>query len=108
MGAMTSLNISDNNIGQCVQDPELMEMHGVTYGKSKSGKMLYWSKDSKNLGEKYPAHCCSPMGVVALADAIKDMGALSVLNLASNNLGGWNGYSGPKSKHDTSGNTNNT
>jgi hypothetical protein len=31
-----------------------------------------------------------------------------VLNLAKNNLGGWNGEPGSDSKHDTTGNTNNT
>jgi hypothetical protein len=89
--AMTSLNISDNNIGQCVQDPELMKLHGVTYEESKSGKMLYWSKDNKNLGEECPTHCCSPMGVAALADAIKDMGALTSLDISSNRLVGEKG-----------------
>jgi hypothetical protein len=84
---MTSLNISDNNIGQCVQDPELMKLHGVTYGESQSGKMLFWSKDNKNLGAKCPAYCCSPMGVAALADAIKGMGAMTNLNVSCNQLG---------------------
>jgi hypothetical protein len=85
--AMTSLNISDNDIGQGLQDPELMKQHGVTYIKAKSGNMLYWDKDKKSLGEKCPAYCARPIGVIALADAIKDMGAMTSLSLASNGLG---------------------
>jgi hypothetical protein len=95
-GAMTSLNISDNDIGQVVQDPELMKQHGVTYQKVKSGlganlqgvtgMMLYWDKDAKSLGEKCPTYCGRRIGVIALADAIKDMGALTSLNLSSNDL----------------------
>jgi hypothetical protein len=84
--AMTSLNISDNNIGQSVQDPELMKEHGVTYQKATSGEMLYWDKDIKSLGEKYPAHCCRPLGVIALADAIKNMRAISSVNLLLNGI----------------------
>jgi hypothetical protein len=79
---MTSLNVSDSNIGQCVQDPELMKLHGVTHGKSKSGKMFYWSKDDKNLGEECPAHCCSPMGAIAIANAIPDIRALTSLDIS--------------------------
>jgi hypothetical protein len=45
------------------------------------------------------------VGVIALSHVIKDNGALSVLNLASNNLGGWNGSPGSSSRHDTSGST---
>jgi hypothetical protein len=40
------------------------------------------------------------IGIIALADAIKDMGALTSLNLASNNLGGYNMRTG---KSDPSG-----
>jgi hypothetical protein len=35
------------------------------------------------------------------------MEAMTSLNLASNNLGGWNGINGSYSSHDTSGNANN-
>jgi hypothetical protein len=45
---------------------------------------------------------------IVLASELPDKRALSVLNLASNNLGGWNGQSGSHRQDDTSGNTNNT
>jgi hypothetical protein len=43
-----------------------------------------------------------------LPDITSDNRALCVLNLASNNLGGWNGQYDEDSRHDTSGNSNNS
>jgi hypothetical protein len=44
-----------------------------------------------------------PEGVIAIASAISDMRALSSLNLASNNIGGYTSFNGfhatPKGKH---------
>jgi hypothetical protein len=54
------------------------------------------------------SHVLACTGITALANAIPDMRALCVLNLASNNLGGWNGQYDEDSRHDTSGNTNNS
>jgi hypothetical protein len=68
-GALTSLDLSSNCIGQ------LVLTDGITYSKAKSGKMLYW-KDRKSLGADPPPGC-GPIGVSSIADAISDMGAMS-------------------------------
>ena len=53
------------------------------------------------------SHVLDCTGIAALAIAIPDIRALSVLNLASNNLGDWNGLYGDRQQaRDTSGNTN--
>jgi hypothetical protein len=39
----------------------------------------------------------------AVTTILKDMGALTILNLSANNLGGWNGMKGWHAKYDTSG-----
>eukprot|EP00935_MAST-01C_sp_MAST-1C-sp1_P002068 g2068.t1 len=69
-GAMTSLNISNNKLG------EMVLINGITYAAAKTGKMLYWDKDDKSLGPEPPPGC-GPVGVIALADAIKTNGALA-------------------------------
>jgi hypothetical protein len=72
MGALTSLNVSDNSLGGIVL------VDGITHCKDKSGKMKYWDKDDKCLGEEAPPGC-GPLGIIALANAIPDMGAMSKL-----------------------------
>jgi hypothetical protein len=41
-----------------------------------------------------------------IVNDIRDKGAMTSLNLASNNLGGWNGKYGDAMKYDTSGKQN--
>jgi hypothetical protein len=77
MGAMTSLDISSNSIGICDDLPE-----GWTYGSNYS--MCYRHKDGN---QSFPPSGAKSSGVIAIANAIGDMGALLVLNLASNKLG---------------------
>jgi hypothetical protein len=77
-GALTSLNISINAIGICDVLPEGWGLSGnTTYPYRKKGA-------SSNV-ENPPAGSKSS-GVVALADSIKNNGAMTSLNLASNNL----------------------
>jgi hypothetical protein len=70
MGALTALDVSNNELG------EIVLVDGITHCKATSGKMMYWDKDDKSLGEKRPPGC-GPLGVVAIANAIKDMGAMT-------------------------------
>eukprot|EP00935_MAST-01C_sp_MAST-1C-sp1_P002826 g2826.t1 len=89
-GALTSLDISANNIGQLVADPELMKQHGVIYdlctGGPNKGSMLYWDKDDNDLGKECPAHCRKPMGAIAIANAISTNGALTSLDISYSGL----------------------
>jgi hypothetical protein len=78
MGASTSLDLSGNHLCQIVLTD------GITYSAAKSGQMLYW-KDRKSLGADPPPGC-GHIGVISIVDAIRDMGALTSLNLSSNNL----------------------
>jgi hypothetical protein len=96
-GALSVLNLASNNLG------ELVLPQGWTQGFTANYSVEYTHTD----GTKQDQHPGKPEGILALASAIPDMGALSVLNLASNNLGGWNGKYSSKSRHDTSGNTYN-
>jgi hypothetical protein len=80
MGALTALDVSNNCLG------EIVLVDGITHCKADSGKMLYWDKDNKSLGEKLPPGC-GPPGIIVIANAIPDMGAITSLNLASNSLG---------------------
>ena len=69
--ALTSLDIRANDIGQLfVEDPELMKQQGVTYEEAESGKMLYWDKDDKCLGEECPAHCLTSIEAMCVSRGI--------------------------------------
>jgi Leucine-rich repeat (LRR) protein len=74
--ALTSLDLSDNRIGQIVLTD------GVTYSEAMSGKMLYW-KDRKSLGTDPPPGC-GHIGVISIADAIRDMRGLTSLDISNN------------------------
>ena len=71
---MASLDISNNNIGELV----MPEGWGVDY----FGGETYRHEDGR-VQNNDPSQ---PVGVLALADAIQDMGALASLNLANNYL----------------------
>jgi hypothetical protein len=79
MGALTSLNVANNKLGGLVD--------------SASNIWTYFSNQWWCNGDNPPADNkegykdAKPVGVILLANAIKDMRALSVLNLAKNNLG---------------------
>jgi hypothetical protein len=62
---------------------------GVEYVANTVGEMSYWDSSTKafiSFGTEPPPGC-GPVGIIALVGAIKDMGALSLLNLTDNNIG---------------------
>ena len=76
---MTSLNISNNSLG------ELVLPEGWTTKTNYGAVVGYKHTDGRE--RKEPPEGSSPDGAIALADAIKNNGALTSLNLASNRLG---------------------
>jgi Leucine-rich repeat (LRR) protein len=83
-GALTSLDVSDNNLGK------LLPQEGWTKGawiRHNGGEIYHWSHTDGRKEEGVMPSGSKPDGIVALANAIPDMGALTSLNLASNNLG---------------------
>jgi Leucine-rich repeat (LRR) protein len=84
-GAMTSLNLSSNALGELV----------LPAGWTKEGRSwdpLYKHSDGKEQKE-HPGG--EPEGIIIIANAIKNMRAMTNLNLANNSLGMPNGWSGP-------------
>jgi Leucine-rich repeat (LRR) protein len=79
--AMTSLNISNNNIGQPDECPE-----GWSYGLQEGHSATYEYKHTDGRKQNDPPTGSKSSGVTALANAIKDMGALSKFDISSNNL----------------------
>ena len=79
-GALTSLNISNNNIGELVAE-------GWTKGDYKCNGEYEWiHADGRSETCIAPAGA-KPEGALLLAEAIKCNGVLTSLNLASNDLG---------------------
>jgi Leucine-rich repeat (LRR) protein len=85
MEALTSLNISDNDIGKLSPDAAKLDAAGSKFKKAKSGNMTYF-KDGKGQREA-PTECNSPLGTIALANAIPDMRALTKLDISRNYIG---------------------
>jgi hypothetical protein len=82
MRALTSLDVSNNNLGQLVP-PE---------GWTKGGLIAYpathhWSHTDGRKEEGVMPSGSKPAGIIALVNAIPDMRAMTSLNLASNELG---------------------
>jgi hypothetical protein len=77
-GALTSLNLAANNLGELVL-PE---------GWSTKDKGEPWQKNIHVDGREQKEDPGSkPEGIIAIANAIPNMGAMTSLNLASNKLG---------------------
>eukprot|EP00935_MAST-01C_sp_MAST-1C-sp1_P000641 g641.t1 len=80
-GALTSLNISDNKLTR----------GKAKYSNSDPNEDSHWETDMS--GTQRP--CAKRptdnvfVGVIALADGIKNNGALTSLNISSNNISGW-------------------
>jgi hypothetical protein len=70
------LNLASNNLG------ELVLPQGWTSGRKADYSEEYTHID----GTKQDQHPGKPEGIIALANAIPDMRAMTSLNLASNNL----------------------
>ena len=77
---MAKLNISENNIG------ELVLPEGWTKGSDGYPDYGKYKHTDGRKQEKAPAGS-SPDGAIALADAIKNNGALTSLDISLNNLG---------------------
>jgi hypothetical protein len=76
-GALSVLNLASNNIGELV----------LPRGWSEGWKADLSAKEYTHTdGSKQDQHPGKPEGIIALANAIPDMGAMTSLNLASNNL----------------------
>jgi hypothetical protein len=73
MGALTSLNLADNNLGALVLPKGWEEYDGFFYGPD--------DEDQDN-----PPPGSSPTGIIAIANAISDMRALSSLNVSENQI----------------------
>ena len=82
-GALTSLDLSNNNIGQLVMSNGWQE-DADGYWKEVDGEEIVEMQIPA--GEQL-ATAESPVGAIAIANAVKDMGAMTSLNLASNQLG---------------------
>jgi hypothetical protein len=80
MGALSVLNLASNNLGALVLPEGWTKNYGVVDGK-------YGSVFTHADGTKQMEHPGKPEGIIALANAIPDMGALTSLNLSSNHLG---------------------
>jgi hypothetical protein len=72
MRALAVLNVSNNRLG------DIVLVDGIKHCKATSGEMLYWDKDDTCLGEEVPPGC-GPLGIIALANAIPDMRAISTV-----------------------------
>jgi Leucine-rich repeat (LRR) protein len=83
MGALTKLDISNNQIGWLVH----LEWSDTGQGGSYRSGERYQHIDGRKQDEKPEGVEFKPLGVVAVATAIKDMGALTKLDLSSNNIG---------------------
>jgi hypothetical protein len=105
-GAMTSLDVSSNNLGQLAPPQGWRAKDG-------DGQAPWIHADGREVQRGMPEGS-KPEGIIAIANAIPDMGALLLLNLANNSLGelvqpegwsfGWHGdYSGDKFYKHTDG-----
>jgi hypothetical protein len=74
MGALSSLNLASNDIGSIV-------------GWNEYEDYLYRHSDGRHQKEKPAEEMGKPEGIIAIANVIPDMGAMTSLNLASNKLG---------------------
>jgi hypothetical protein len=83
MGAMTFLNLANNSLG------DLVLPGGWTLDNKGYSAPKYWKykHEDGRVQTGVAPEGSKPEGVVAIANAIPDMGALRSLNLADNNLG---------------------
>jgi Ran GTPase-activating protein (RanGAP) involved in mRNA processing and transport len=99
-GAMTSLNLANNNLGELVIPITIPA--GWEEGKNKGDDRRIFRKPGGKWAFDGPPKV--PLGAIAFANAISDMGALTSLDLANNNIGhlvlpnplpdGWEVHSG--------------
>jgi hypothetical protein len=83
MEAMTSLNLSSNTLGKLVLPAGWTDNGNGWEGASlPAGCPIYQHSD----GREQKEHPGEPEGIIAVANAIKNMGVLTSLNLASTYL----------------------
>jgi hypothetical protein len=93
--ALTSLDVSHNDVGQLVLPEGWSENQGL-YGGIDGYKHTDGREQNENPGK--------PEGIIAIANVIPDMGVLASLNLADNRLCGiWTEYAPPDNPYDASG-----
>ena len=80
-GALTSLNISNSGIGGMIPP----DGSGWSYHPENAYEYMYNHTDGRHQGEA-PAGS-TPVGVIALADAISTNGALKKVNISNNDIG---------------------
>jgi hypothetical protein len=80
--ALTALNLADNNLGELV----LPAAWSYGYHGDYSGGQFYKHTDDREMKNGTPEGTTSP-GVIVIADAIKDMRALSLANVMGNHIG---------------------
>jgi Ran GTPase-activating protein (RanGAP) involved in mRNA processing and transport len=80
MRALSVLNLASNNLGALVLPEGWTKNYGEVDGK-------YGNVFTHADGTKQMEHPGKPEGIIALANAIPNMGAMTSLNLASNSLG---------------------
>jgi hypothetical protein len=84
MGALTSLDLSNNNIGQLVMsDGWQFDEDADEYWKEVDGEEIVETQIPA--GEQLATE--SPVGAIAIANAVEDMGAISSVNVLGNGLG---------------------
>jgi hypothetical protein len=83
MRALTSLDISNNLLGELVlPDGWTIDQNG--YNERWKAEWIYKHSDGTVQKGQHPG---KPEGIIAIADAIPDMGAISIVNVLSNNIG---------------------
>ena len=88
MGALSVLNLASNNLGGLVLPKGWTEDYD-----SDEDTEVYKHTDGREQKEDPGS---KPEGIIALANAIPDMGAMTSLNLASNNICLWGNMDGIK------------
>jgi hypothetical protein len=82
-GSLTSLDINNNNLGELVlPDGWTIDRNG--YNKRGKAKWIYKHSDGREQKKQHPG---KPEGIIAIADAIPDMGAISSVNVLGNFIG---------------------
>jgi hypothetical protein len=81
MRALTSLDLSNNSLGQPSDLPE-------GWSEPNPGNPDYRFEHTDGRHQAAPPEGSKFEAIIALADAIKDMGAMTSLNLSRNDIGG--------------------
>jgi hypothetical protein len=78
MRALSSLNLASNDLGSIV---------GWKYKKCRDPDYWYRHSDGRHQKEKPAEEMGKPEGIIAIANVIPDMGALTKLDISNNSIG---------------------